>query len=110
MNDITPFQSMNDEALADRLRRVADSPRFLSPTERAQLLRAAADRLGQLNEPLSVQMAGDFVFVQAAPTGTLLHPLGDDGVFLSDLTYDEAARVVEALGKMEDTWTVRSDD
>lgn len=108
MSDVNPFDSLNDEAMADRLRKLADSPRFLSPDERAQLLRAVAARLDTTTTPEPVQLDGDFTYVPSPATGTLHHPLGEGGVFLADISYPDAQRVVESLAKISPDWTVRT--
>lgn len=91
------FDALSDEAMASMLRKLADSPRSLSPEHRAQLLNDAALRIALRTAPVTVDLGDGFTFVQQPPTGELYdeHGLVSDALTLS-AAQTVAAAVVRA--------------
>jgi len=102
MTDTTnPFDSATDDDLAVQLQRLADRPRTLSPERRAQLLAAAAHRLLTDTEPARIDLGGGFTFAPKPRVGDLRHDAARDGVFLADVTEDDARKVADKLNELE---------
>lgn len=94
------YSDCTTDDLAGLVTKLAEHVRSFNAEEREQLLHAVADRL-QHGDAQTVDLGNGFTFKQTV-TGTLFHEHGPDGVFLRDVSRDEAEQVVEAVVR---SWT-----
>ena len=90
-----------DQHLADQLRKLAESPRSLTPDDRTRFLLDVAERLERDTQLEPIALAGKFTFRPLAPVGDLLHPEADGpdlhGVLIAGITLSDAEQVATSL-------------